>query len=166
MILETERLIMRILNHNDAEMILKLLNEKSFLDNIGDKKVRNLQDARDYIDLGPLAMQRKMGFSLYCCQRKIDNQAIGISGLIKRDGVDLPEVGFAFLADFIRQGYGYETATAVIAHANTSLNIDRLQAISHVENHASIGLLKRLGFHYLKNILLDNATTSVALFEK
>jgi RimJ/RimL family protein N-acetyltransferase len=157
---------MRLLNHNDAEMILKLLNEKNFLDNIGDKNVRNLQDARDYIDLGPLTMQRKMGFSLYCCQKKSDNQTIGLSGLIKREGVELPEVGFAFLADFCRQGYGYETAIAVIDFANVSLNIEHLQAISNVDNIASIGLLKRLGFRFLKNIQLDDMSAPVSLFEK
>lgn len=97
MIVETTRLQLRLLQSADASMVLTLLNQASFIKNIGDKAVKNNHDAIAYINNGPLTMQRELGFSLYCCVKKSDSQAIGIARLIKRDGIEQPEIGFAFL---------------------------------------------------------------------
>ncbi|MBA6391680.1 GNAT family N-acetyltransferase [Colwellia sp. BRX10-3] len=165
MILDTTRLKLRLLNHSDAEMILALLNEESFIKNIGDKAVRNLQDALNYISNGPLTMQQDLGFSLYCCVKKDDEQAIGVSGLIKRDGIDHPEIGFAFLTQYCRQGYGYESALGVINYANNRLALKHLQAICNPDNEASKTLLQRLGFSFNKNIILAENNKTVMLFD-
>ncbi len=165
LILETERLQLRLLKERDAEMILVLLNEPSFIHNIGDKGVRNYQDALDYINSGPLAMQKELGFSLYCCVNKTTQQAVGLSGLIKREGIDHPEVGFAFLSDFCRKGYGFESAQAVVNYAKHQLALNCLQAICNLDNEASKALLKRLDFKFLKNIELATNKQTVMLFE-
>lgn len=146
-------------------MVLTLLNQASFIENIGDKAVRNLEDARSYINDGPLAMQQALGFSLYCCVKKDDGQAIGISGLIKREGITYPEVGFAFLNQHCRQGYGFESAQAVINYASNQLRLQRLQAICNLDNEASKALLQRLGFSWRKNISLEEGNKTVMLFD-
>jgi ribosomal-protein-alanine N-acetyltransferase len=165
LILDTTRLKLRLLNNSDAGMILALLNEASFIKNIGDKAVRNLQDALNYISNGPLTMQQDLGFSLYCCVKKDDEQAIGVSGLIKRDGIDHPEIGFAFLTQYCRQGYGYESAQGVINYANNRLALKHLQAICNPDNEASKILLQRLGFSFNKNIILAENNKTVMLFD-
>ena len=165
MIIETTRLQLRLLNNTDASMILTLLNQASFIKNIGDKAVKNKLDAIAYINNGPLSMQRELGFSLYCCVAKSDNQAIGITGLIKRDGIEQPEIGFAFLDQYCRQGYGFEAAEAVVNFAKNKLSINHLQAICNLNNNASKSLLLRLGFCFNKNIELTENKQVVMLFD-
>ena len=165
MILETERLILRLLTKNDQQMIFTLLNEPTFIQNIGDKNVRNLADAWHYISNGPLAMQNSLGFSFYCCELKHSGEPIGISGLTKREGVEHPEVGFAFLDEHCRKGYGFESASAVVKYANTVLHFHKLQAICNPDNQASSNLLIKLGFEFKKQILLDVNVEKVSLYE-
>ncbi len=164
-IIETQRLNLRLLNKTDVKMIFKLLNEPTFIENIGDKGIKNLHDALNYIEQGPLAMYQELGFCLYCCQLKGVEKTIGISGLIKRDGIDYPEVGFAFLQEYCHQGFGYESANVVLTYAKEKLNIKLLNAICNPSNIGSINLLHKLGFTYQGNIKLDNKEEEVKLFE-
>jgi len=166
MICQSERLTMRVLNHDDAPMILSLLNEQSFIKNIGDKGVRNLTDAKKYMDDGPLTMQKTLGFSMYCCQLTSTGETIGLSGLIKRSGIAHPEVGFAFLPQHCQKGYGFESAKAAIEHSRDKLQLSTLQAISNPDNAASIALLTKLGFTYIKQLLLPDIGSTINLFEK
>lgn len=152
--LQTPRLKLRLLNEDDAPMILSLLNQPSFLKNIGDKKVRNLKDATDYINNGPLKLYQEAGYCMYCCERLIDGKTIGLSGLIKRDGIVHVEVGFSFLEQFQRQGYGSESLQAVIEHAQSTLQLNELNAITNPDNLASINLLAKHGFINQGNVTL------------
>ncbi len=163
--LETERLALRLLNDDDAPMIMSLLNEPSFIQNIGDKKVRDIEGALNYIHSGPLAMQNQFGFSLYCCQLKTTGETIGISGLIKRPEIEFPEVGFAFFQQYCGQGFGFESASVVMKYAHEKLNFQKLHAICNSDNVASIALLKKLAFRYLNDIVLPNNDNTIKLFE-
>ncbi|MDG1752421.1 MAG: GNAT family N-acetyltransferase [Thalassotalea sp.] len=165
-ILETKRLILRLLTDSDQNMILQLLNEPAFIENIGDKGVKNLADALNYILTGPLNMQESLGFCLYCCELKNSGELIGLSGLIKREGIEHPEVGFAFLAKHCKKGYGFESASAVVKYAKDVLQIETLQAICNPENIASSSLLTKLGFHFKKQLLHEVSTQKINLFER
>ena len=112
-VLETDRLDLRWLEAGDAPFILKLLNERAFLEFIGDKGVRNLADARGYIKEGPGASYAEHGFGLNCVTLK-KGTAIGICGLLKRPALDDPDLGFAFLEDYWGRGYAYEAAKAAL----------------------------------------------------
>lgn len=164
-IIETERLLLRLLTVDDAKSILQLLNEASFIANIGDKQVRDVAGAINYINQGPLLMQSTLGFSLYACVLKTTNEFIGLSGLIKREGIDHPEVGFAFFPQFCRQGFGYESANAVINYAFELLQISTLQAICNIENSASNKLLLKLGYNHKGLIRLDGAAEKINLYQ-
>ena len=96
-VLQTDRLRLRWISSLDAEFIVELLNEPSWLRFIGDKGVRTTQDANAYISNGPVAMYARHGFGLYLTELKEDSVPIGICGLIKRDGLDDVDIGFAFL---------------------------------------------------------------------
>lgn len=166
MICQGERLILRLLTDDDAPMILSLLNQPSFIKNIGDKGVRNLNDAKNHIAEGPLAMQRSLGFSMYCCQLKTTGETIGLSGLIKRPGIEHPEIGFAFLPQYCKQGYGFESAKATIEYAQEYLRLPKLQAICNPDNNASIALLTKLGFTYIKQLVIPTIDNTINLFER
>ena len=114
LVCETQRLLIRRLDATDAPFILRLLNEPSFLQNIGDRGVRSLDDARTYLAKGPLASYAQHGFGLFHVSLKAGGDAIGMCGLLKRDWLDAPDVGFAFLPEFWSKGYAPESSVGVI----------------------------------------------------
>ena len=113
-VVESERLSLRRLNAGDAEFIVVLLNDSSFLRNIGDRGVRTVADACRYIANGPVASYEKFGFGLFLVQLKESGAPIGICGLLKRESLDDVDVGFAFLPAFRQKGYAFESAAAVM----------------------------------------------------
>jgi RimJ/RimL family protein N-acetyltransferase len=164
LILETERLNLRRFSvDSDAPFALTLLNEPSFLQYIGDKKVRNLDDARQYLLNGPIASYEKNGFGLYAVELKESQTSIGMCGLIKREELPEPDIGFAFLPEFWKKGYAFEAAAAVMKDARETLNLDRILAIVNPENYASMKLLERLGLRFER--MLDHGTKLYATSE-
>jgi len=161
-VLETDRLFLRGLNAGDAEFILALLNEPSFLRFIGDKKVRTLQDAEQYIRNGPVASYERHGFGLCLVELKDTHTPIGICGLLKRDELPDPDIGFAFLPDFWNKGFAFESAAAVMKDARERLNLNRILAITNQDNESSIKLLQKLSLHIERTIKMS--TDSAELF--
>ncbi len=163
-VIETDRLILRRLSTDDAEFILELLNEPSFLRFIGDKGVRTLEDARNYILNGPVDMYNRLGFGLYLTELKEDGVPIGICGLIKRDSLEDVDIGFAFLPKFWAKGYAYEAASAVMAYGKNVLGFKRIVAITSPDNDASGRLLEKLGMRFERMIRLSKDADEVRLY--
>ena len=163
-VLETERLLLRQFTVEDAPFVLALLNEPSFLRYIGDKSVRDLEGARDYLLNGPMASYQRNGFGLYLMELKDSRAPIGMCGLLKREELPAPDIGFALLPDFWNQGFAFEAAAAVLQDARQRLNIQRLLAITSLDNESSIKLLERLGFRFEKVINLAPDRESLRLF--
>jgi RimJ/RimL family protein N-acetyltransferase len=162
-VIQTSRLQLRELNFDDAAFILELLNEGGFIRFIGDKGVRTLQDARDYIRSGPMHSYARNGFGLYAtCFR--NGTPIGICGLVKRDGLHHPDVGFALLARHCAQGYAVESAAAVLAHARRVLKLQRIVAITSAENCNSIAVLEKIGLKFERTIRLGEHSPELRLF--
>ena len=164
-ILETERLTLRHLSpETDAEFILRLLNEPSFLQYVGDKSVRTLDDARGYIRNGPMKSYEENGFGLYRVGLRENGSAIGICGLIKRDTLPDPDIGFAFLPECWNKGYAYESAAEVMRHARDVLRLQRILAITTPDNEASGKLLYKIGLRFQRMIRLSEEADEVKLF--
>jgi len=163
-IIVTERLILSQLQPEDAPFILELVNEPDWLKYIGDRGVRNLDDARGYIERGPQDMYTRLGYGLYRVELKSDGTAIGLCGLIKRDTLPEVDIGFAFLERHRGQGYAREAAAATLAYARTTLGLRRVLAITSPGNGRSIQLLEKLGFRYQENLLLAGGKDEVRLF--
>lgn len=155
-VIETERLILRLITIEDAPFILELLNDNSWLRFIGDKGVRTLDDAKNYIITGPMDMYEKLGFGLYLIERKIDNTPIGMCGLIKRITLEDVDIGFAILSEYQSNGYAYEAAAATIKYGNQQLGLKRIVAITTDNNLSSSSLLKKIGMKYEQNIILPH----------
>ena len=163
-ILETERLVLRRLSIDDAEFIVELLNQPSFLRYIGDKGVRNSADAVQYIQTGPVASYERFGFGLYLVELKESGVPIGICGLLKRDSLPDVDVGFAFLPAYWSQGYALESAAAVMTYGRAVLGLRRIVAITSPDNDASIRLLERIGLRFEGMIKLSSDQSEVRLF--
>jgi RimJ/RimL family protein N-acetyltransferase len=160
----TARLRLRELAAADAPFILALLNEPSFIQNIGDRGVRTLDAARTYIANGPVASYARHGFGLYLVERLEDGAPIGICGILRRDALPDPDLGFAFMPAYWRQGYGFEAASAVLVHARGPLALGRLLAVTNPANDPSIRLLGRLGFRLEGTTRLADGGTDLKLF--
>jgi RimJ/RimL family protein N-acetyltransferase len=163
-ILETERLILRHLSVDDAPFVLDLLNQPSFLKYIGDKGVRTLEDARQYVVNGPQASYEKNGFGLYCVELKADGTPIGISGLVRRDTLPDADIGFAFLPAYWSKGYAFESAAAVMRYAREVLSLNRILAIASPDNEPSARLLGRIGLKFDRMIKLADDANEIRLF--
>lgn len=147
-IAETTRLLVRPIALPDAAFLFRLLNQPSWLQFIGDRGVRSVPDAERYIETGPMRMQRRFGYGLNLVQLKEQALPVGICGLVKRDWLPEPDLGFALLEDFWGQGYAYEAASAVLQHAKRALGVSRLLAITSSQNERSGRLLEKLGFTF------------------
>jgi RimJ/RimL family protein N-acetyltransferase len=163
-VLETERLVLRRLSADDAEFILGLLNQPSFLQYIGDKGVRNTEDAIRYIQTGPQASYEQFGFGLYLVEVKESGVPMGMCGLLKRDSLPDVDIGFAFLPEYWSQGFAFEAAAAVMTYGREVLGLRRIVAITSLENSASIKLLNKIGLRFERLIKLEEDRPEVRLF--
>lgn len=162
-ILETERLTLRQFTAEDAPFILELVNEPSFIQNIGDRNVRSLADAVKYIEAGPVISYARNGFGLYLVQLKESGESIGMCGLIKRAALEDVDIGYAFLPKFWSKGYAVESALAVKEQAH-SLGLRRLVAIVDPANIGSIRVLEKLGLTFEKMVQLAADDIELKLF--
>jgi len=147
-VLSTARLDLAELTHDDAEFIFGLVNEPSWLANIGDRGVRTLDDARAYLTNGPMAMYAQQGYGLWRVTRREDGAVVGICGLLKRDTLPDADIGFAFLPAYWGEGYAREAAEATLRYGFDTRRMPRIVAIVSPGNAASIRLLERLGFAF------------------
>jgi RimJ/RimL family protein N-acetyltransferase len=153
--IETDRLLLREMDvERDAAFILRLVNDPAWLRFIGDRNVHSVAAAKAYIREGPRRMYELHGLGLYLVVRKLDDEPMGLCGLIKRDTLDDVDIGFALLPQFWRRGYAHEAASATLQHARDALGLRRVVAITTIDNVASGLLLEKLGLRFERMIKL------------
>jgi len=162
--LDTERVRIVPLTLEDAPFILELVNDPAWIRFIGDKNVHSLDDAENYLRKGPLAMYERHGFGLFRVDRRRDGTSVGMCGLIRRDGLDDVDIGFAFLASARGHGYASEAARAVLDYGLDELALERIVAITNVDNHASSRVLEKLGMSFVRTLQLPRDTTELKLY--
>jgi RimJ/RimL family protein N-acetyltransferase len=163
-VLETDRLRLRWLTRADAPFIIELLNDPSFIRFIGDKGVRTIADAEKYITNGPVASYEQFGFGLYATELRDSAVAVGICGILKRETLPHPDIGFAFLPEYWNHGYAFEAADAVMKHARAAFNVSTILAITTPDNEASAKLLGKIGLRFDRMIKLTPESDEVRLF--
>jgi RimJ/RimL family protein N-acetyltransferase len=163
-IIETDRLILRKLTLDDADFILDLLNEPSFIQFIGDRGVRTIEDAREYLSKRLIDSYERHGFGLYLTLLKDGEVPIGICGLVKRESLHDVDVGFAFLPQYWLKGYAFESASAVLSYARQTLGIKRIAGIATPDNYGSIRVLEKLGLKFEKMVKLSEDDVELKLF--
>jgi RimJ/RimL family protein N-acetyltransferase len=149
-ILETERLRLRQFELADTEFIIELVNTPGWLKFIGDRNVKTTEDAVRYLQNGPMKSYQENGFGLWSVVLKENKRPIGMCGILKRDSLENPDIGFALLPEFIGKGYAFEMALATVNHANNKLGLKTLSAIAMPSNEKSIQLLEKIGFTFTK----------------
>lgn len=154
-VLETPRLVLRWITTDDAPFVFDLVNEPSFIQFIGDKGVRTLDDACNYILTGPVASYQRFGFGLYLVLLKETDTPIGMCGLLKRETLPDVDIGYAFRPAYWSMGYALESASAVLTHGWDAFGLKRIVAITAPDNASSKALLNKLGLRYESTIQLS-----------
>lgn len=160
----THRLIITGFTTGDAPFILELVNSPGWLEFIGDRGIRSIAGAKNYIKNGPLASYQKNGFGLYRVILKECKISIGMCGLLKRYSLPGPDIGFAFLPAYTGNGYALEAASAVLHHAHEVLKLEKILAITVEANSRSVQLLSKLGFRFEKKVKLGADEKELLLF--
>lgn len=163
-VLTSARLDLLELAHEDADFLVDLLNQPSFLRYIGDRGAPDRAGARRYVDNGPGASYRRNGFGLYLVRERATGAKLGLCGLVRRDTLPDVDIGFAFLPQYWSQGYAFEAASATLAQARDVLGLRRVIAITSPDNDASGRLLGRLGFRYERMLRLANDANEVRCY--
>ncbi|MCF3098844.1 N-acetyltransferase [Aeromonas australiensis] len=161
----SSRLILREMIATDAPFIFELLNDGDFYRYIGDRGIRTLEQAQEYIQQGPAVSYARYGHGLYLVERKEDGASLGICGLIKRDNLEQVDIGYAFLPQYRGQGYAIEAAQAALVDGKNRLGIGQVVAIVTPGNERSIGLLAKLGLVRSRLVKLSEDEEECLLLE-
>lgn len=163
-IINTPRLRLREIESGDAEFILDLLNQPSFIKNIGDRNVRTLEQSADFIENRFRASYETFGYGLWAVELKETGESLGICGFVRRDSLPDADIGFAFLPQFEKKGYAFEAARASLQYGSEKLNLSKVLAITSQNNESSIRLLEKLGFNFDGLIDLPHTPETLKLF--
>ena len=163
-ITETKNLLLRLPEISDAASIVKLMNQPDCVKYIGDRNIKNIEDAENYITEKYLTLFKTYGFCLYIvCQRE-SNTVVGLCGLIKREELEDVDIGFAILTDYQGNGYVSEAAMAVKNHAFDTLGLKRLVGITDKLNKGSIRVLEKIGMTFENHLKLNNEDKEIKLY--
>ena len=164
-ILETKRLILREFNTTDTLFIVELLNSPGWLQFIGDRNVKTEEAAKNYLLNGPIKSYKENGFGLWLVETKGGRIPVGMCGMLKRDTLPNPDIGFAFLPEYNGKGYAFEIAKATLDHALNQLELPLISAITVANNSRSIRLLEKIGLRYNRIIVFPGSEDELLLFD-
>lgn len=163
-ILQTDRLRLRQFNSGDAVFMMNLTNTDDWHNNIGDRNTNSEELAKHYLENGNIKSYRERGYGGYLVELKETGEPVGMCGLFKREVLDYPDIGFAFMPDHYGKGYGFEAASAVLRYANEVLQLPKVLGITLPSNMGSIRLLEKIGLKYISMVRLSGDKDELMLF--
>lgn len=164
-LIDSPRLQLREFTAADVEFVVELVNSPGWLEFIGDRQIHTKDDAWNYLTNGPIKSYRENGFGLYLVETKKELTRIGMCGMLKRESLRYPDVGFAFLPTYTGFGYALESAAAVVEYALRQLRIPKIGAITRPTNERSIRLLEKLGMRRTGAMMVDVEGQELFVFE-
>jgi RimJ/RimL family protein N-acetyltransferase len=162
-VLETARLRLRRFDLEDTAFIIQLLSSPGWLEYIGDRNVKTQEEAKNYLENGPLKSYKQNGFGLCMVETK-EGVPIGMSGILRRDNLEHPDIGFALLPEYQSQGYAFEIADATLEYAKNHLQLATVFAITLPNNTRSMRLLERIGLRFVKTICFEASVEELLLY--
>ena len=85
-------------------------------------------------------------------------------GILKRGVLEHPDLGYALLQRHWSRGYAIEAAAATMRYASEQLGLDRILAITALENPSSMRVLEKLGFQFARIVALAGHGSPSKLF--
>lgn len=164
--LHTERLKLRHFTYDDVDFVIEILNQPSFIEFIGDRMVRSIEEAKKYILERFIQPFNNNGYTMMLVESNETNESLGMCGLVNREGLDIPDLGFAFLESCQGNGYAYEASNLIIQNIRDDLNLYKIAAVTKHDNIASVNLLVKLRFQFKREVELFENQEKLMLFEK
>jgi uncharacterized protein (TIGR02145 family) len=165
-IIKTARLELRPTSEEDAAFILELLNSPKWIQNIGNRQVQTMEDAKKYIQERMLPQVERLGFGNFTLVRIEDGKKVGTCGLYDREGLEGVDIGFALLPAYERMGYAFESAQKLMQLAEQQWNLPMVQGITIKNNTASQKLLEKLGLQFIEYMHLPNDAEELMLYRR
>lgn len=162
---ETERLLIRPMSLEDADLILELYNMPAFIKYIGNRNINSLSDAENYIKTKFLPQFEKLGFGNYLIVLKEGNHKIGGVGIFEREGLDVVDIGFSVLEKYEGKGYMFEAAHKIMQIGRDHFNLNKISAITTKDNFSSQKLIEKLGLKFKKLVTIPDDTEELMYFE-
>jgi [ribosomal protein S5]-alanine N-acetyltransferase len=162
---ETERLILKPADQEDAAFFLQLYNMPKFIRFIGDRNLRTIEDVAHYIQNRFRPQFDKLGFGNYVVMLRENQEKIGAVGIFEREGLDVMDIGFSFLEAYQGKGYAYESASYLKSIIKQKYGVQRISAITSKDNYASQRLIEKLGLTFRKFLTLPNETEELRYYE-
>ncbi|RPD97701.1 N-acetyltransferase [Aureibaculum marinum] len=163
-LLNTDRLLLDFISENDAPFLHQLMNNPSFIKNIGDRNIKTIGDAKNFIKSRFLKSYKHNGYGYYIIKIKETNEPIGFCGLVNRIELDIIDIGYALLPKFTSKGFAFEATKALYNYAQQTLNIPKIAAIIEPTNTKSLALIKKLGLKYKKKVQLPEEDIECLLY--
>jgi ribosomal-protein-alanine N-acetyltransferase len=160
--LETERLRLRLFNHDDLS-VMHVLNTDPDIIKYADTPAKDMAESRERLEQGPLADYQKYGYGRFAVELKETGKVIGFCGIKYLPEIDLPEVGYRYLKECWGKGIGTEAARVCVDFARQDLKIVKLVALIIPENTGSIRVAKKIGMH--KGPLINIFDTDALQYE-
>lgn len=162
---ETERLILRPMSLDDGEFIFDLYNRPKFIQHIGDRNIKTVADAENYIKNRFMPQFEKLGFGNYLILTKEGNHKIGGVGIFEREGLEIVDIGFSLLAEFEGKGYAYEAALKVKSIGMDDFGLKKISAITSKNNYSSQKLIEKLGLKFQKMVMIPEDSEELMYYE-
>ncbi|KQR95269.1 GNAT family acetyltransferase [Chryseobacterium sp. Leaf180] len=163
---ETERLMIRPFSvEDDAEFLLELYNMPDFIKYIGDRKIRTVEDAQNYIKSKFLPQISRLGFGNCVVLLKENSEKIGGVGIFEREGLDVADIGFSVLKKYEGQGFMFEAAQKLMSVVHEDFGLNKISAITTKDNFSSQKLIEKLGLKYQKMVTIPGDTEELMYFE-
>lgn len=164
--LNTPRLTLTPMSLNDAPFVHELVNSRAYIENIGKRDVRTVEDAEQYIQEKMVDHFTKHGYGNFLMTRREDGVKVGCVSLYNRDDVEGVDIGFALMSPYFRMGYAYEGASFLRDYAFDQLDLETICAFTSKDNIASQGLIEKLGLRFLKTIIFGSEKEELLYYEK
>jgi len=140
MIFKTERLQIRTLEADDADLFFEMMSDPRVMDPIPQNVFsRNESDAK-LAEL--IEMEAGSDTRVWCMSEKGKDSLIGICGFLKNDEND-EELAYRFMEQYWGKGLGTEIASALIDYGFNMLKADKITADVWVMNTQSEKILAK-----------------------
>ena len=160
----TERLYLKPTSIEDSSFLFELMNSEKWLLNIGDRHIKSPEDASAIVTQRIAPQFERLGYGCHTVVNRETGEKMGTCGIYERPGLDIPDIGFAFLPPYEGKGYGTESATAILKDAMENFGLKKVCAITLESNIPSQKLLTKLGLSYSRMVTLPDDTQELMLF--
>lgn len=158
-ILETERLILRELNTNDAENFYRLNLNPNVIKYTGNSAFKDINEAKDFLE--NYQDYKLNGFGRWAVIGKANNEFLGWCGLKYDKHLDETDIGFRFFEEHWNKGFATESAKACLDHGFENLNLKSIIGRAMSENLASIKVLEKIGLKFEREFDFDEKNKGV-----